>query len=221
MVNWNLYLSRYQQTHGGFFFGGGDEQCDSQLVLSEGETSPLLVCMSTDPAGRSTVETLRARTMVMLDHPYTLHIRARGLIGSGVSGVASLVGKAMDFGYPEATRGRMITTDNKAFTKLTLGDLALRNAITTRKKDALWIRPGPQANGQHIVEVFATNFGGTLNDDSSWYNDAMLTDLMYVPDEDKEPILQAGSKYFDAQMDAFLDFLRAARDGVTRWPISP
>lgn len=220
MADWNLYLSRYQQTHGGFFFGGGDAECDSQLVLSEGEASPLLVCMSTDPAGRSTVGTLRARTMVTLDHPYTLHIHARGLIGSGVSGVASLVGKGMDFGFSE-TKGRVITTDNKAFTKLTLGDLALRNAITTRKKDALWVRPGPQGNGQHIVEVFATNFGGILNDESPWYNDAMLNDLMYVSDEDKETILQAGSQYFDAQMDAFLNFLRAARDAVTRWPISP
>lgn len=220
MPDWNLYLSRYQQTHGGFFFGGGDTECDSQLVLSEGEASPLLVCMSTDPAGRSTVETLRARTMVTLDHPYTLHIRARGLIGGGISGVAGLVGKAMDFGFSE-TKGRVITTDNKASTKLTLGDLALRNALATRKKDALWVRPGPQGDGQHIVEVFATNFGGTLNDDRSWYNDAMLNDLMYVSDEEKEATLQAGSQCFDAQMDAFLNFLRAARDAVTRWPISP
>lgn len=220
MADWNLYLARYQQTHGGFFFGGSDVECDSQLVLSEGEASPLLVCMSTDPAGRSTVEALRARTMVTLNRPYTLHIRARGLIGGGISGVAGLVGKAMDFGFSE-TKGRVITTDNRAFTKLTLGDLALRNALATRKKDALWIRPGPQGDGQHIVEVLAANFGGILNDESPWYNDAMLTDLMYVPDEDKEPILQAGSKYFDAQMDAFLDFLRAARDAVTQWPISP
>lgn len=218
-MNWNLYLSRYQQTHGGFFFGGGDAECDGQLLLSEGEKTPLLVCMSTDAAGRSTVEALRARTMVMLDHPYTLHIRARGLIGSGVSSVANLMGGKMDFGYPEATRGRIITTDNKAFTKLTLGDLALRSAMTARKKDALWIRPGPQDNGQHIVEVTATNFGGTLNDESPWHNDAMMTSTFYASDEEKETILQAGSEYFDAQLDGFLNFLRAARDAVTRWPV--
>lgn len=218
MADWNLYLSRYQQTHGGFFFGGGDEQCDSQLVLSEGEASPLLVCMSNDPAGRSTVEALRARTMVTLNHPYTLHIRARGLIGSGVSGVASLVGKAMDFGFSE-TKGRVITTDNKPFTKLVLGDLALRNALKERKGELLEVRPGPQEDGWHMVEVFPNTLEGLVKDSSPWVNDAMEQSTDFMTPEDREAILRAGSAHFDAQMDALLNFLRTARDAVTMWPI--
>ena len=214
MADWNLYLSRYQQTHGGFFFGGGDEQCDSQLVLSEGEASPLLVCMSNDPAGRSTVEALRARTMVTLNHPYTLHIRARGLIGSGVSGVASLVGKAMDFGFSE-TKGRVITTDNKPFTKLVLGDLALRNALKERKGELLEVRPGPQEDGWHMVEVFPNTLEGLVKDSSPWVNDAMEQSTDFMTPEDREAILRAGSAHFDAQMDALL----TARDAVTMWPI--
>ena len=218
MADWNLYLSRYQQTHGGFFFGGGDEQCDSQLVLSEGEASPLLVCMSNDPAGRSTVEALRARTMVTLNHPYTLHIRARGLIGSGVSGVASLVGKAMDFGFSES-KGRVITTDNKPFTKLVLGDLALRNALKERKGELLEVRPGPQEDGWHMVEVFPNTLEGLVKDSSPWVNDAMEQSTDFMTPEDREAILRAGSAHFDAQMDALLNFLRTARDAVTMWPI--
>lgn len=218
MINWNLYLARYQHTRGGTFFGSGEWDCNSQLLLPQEGKEPLLVLFSTDPCGRSTVNTLRARTMVRLNKPYTLHIGPRSLVGGGVSSVASLVGKAMDFGFSE-TRGRVITTDNRAFTKLVLGDLALRNALKAGKNDLLDIRPGPRADGWHLVEVFPNALEGLVKDSSPWVNDAMEQDTDFMSPEDQEVILQAGSAHFDGQMDALLDFLRAARDAVTMWPI--
>ena len=218
MVNWNLYLSRYQQTRGGSFFGSGEWDCNCQLLLPQEGKQPLLVLFSTDPCGRSTVNTLRARTMVRLNRPYSLRIGPRGLMGGGISGVAGLVGKSMDFGFSE-TKGRVITTDNKPFTKLVLGDLALRTALKARKGDQLEIRPGPQKDGWHMVEVFPNALEGLMKDSSLWVNDVMEQDTSFMSPEDKELLLQAGSAHFDSQMDAFLDFLKAARDAVTMWPI--
>ena len=219
MVNWNLYLARYQLTHGGSFFGSGQWDCNSQLLLPQEGKEPLLVLFSADPCGRSTVNTLRCRTMVRLGKPYTLHIGPKSLVGGGISGVAGLVGKAMDFGFAE-TRGRVITTDNKAFTKLVLGDLALRNALQARKNDLLEVRPGPLEDGWHLVEVFPNALEGLVRDSSPWVNDAMEQETSFMSPEDREVVLCAGSAHFDAQLDALLEFLRAARDGVTMWPIS-
>ena len=218
MVDWTLYLARYQQTHGGSFFGSGEWDCNCQLFLPQEEKQPLLVIFSTDPCGRSSVKSLRCRTMVRLGKPYKLRIGPRNLVGSGVSGVASLVGKAMDFGFSE-TKGRVITTDNKAFTKLVLGDLALRNALKASKSDLLEIRPGPQEDGWHLVEVFPNALEGLVKDSSPWVNDALEQATDFMTSEDREVILRAGSAHFDQQMDTLLDFLRAARDAVTMWPI--
>ncbi len=220
MINWNLYLARYQLTHGGSFFGSGEWDCNSQLLIPQEGTAPLLVLFSTDPCGRSTVKSLRCRTMVRLNKPYKLHIGPRSLVGSGISGVANLVGQAMDFGFSE-TKGRVITTDNRPFTKLVLGDLSLRNALKIRKGDQLEVRPGPQEDGWHLVEVSPNTLEGLVKDSSPWVSDAMEEDTAFMSPEDREVILQAGSEYFDAQLDEFLNFLRAARDAVTRWPIQP
>lgn len=221
MVDWNLYLARYQQTHGGIFFGSGEWDCNCQLFLPQEGKQPLLVLFSTDPCGRSSVNTLRCRTMVRLGKAYNLRIGPRSLVGGGVSSVASLVGKSMDFGFSE-TKGRVITTDNKPFTKLVLGDLALRNALKEHKSDLLEIRPGPQEDGWHLVEVFPNALEGLVKDSSPWVNDAMEQAADFITSqEDKQAILQAGSAHFDGQLDALLEFLRAARDAVTMWPIQP
>ena len=47
----------------------------------------------------------------------------------------------------------------------------------------------------------------------------MAADTLYMDPEDKEALLQAGSRCFNTQMDGFLGLLRAARDGVTMWPM--
>ena len=34
-INWNYYLSCYQQARGGHFFGALEEDCDCHLVLTQ------------------------------------------------------------------------------------------------------------------------------------------------------------------------------------------
>lgn len=218
-INWSLFLAHYQQDRGGFFFGGDDEDCSCQLVLTEGEKSPLLVSFDTQSAGRTTFSALKARTMVRLERPYELHIRPGGLVGGGVKEVAGLLGKNMDFGYPEATKGRIITQNNAPFTKLVLGSLELRNALTARKRDRLWIRPGPRADGWHLVEVSPATLEGSLGPRSPW--EVLDTESVnpFLEGDELEASLQDSFAQFNQQMDGFLDLLRAARDAVTQWPM--
>ena len=142
-IDWNLYLARYQATRGGFFFGAEEDSCDSELVLPQEEGAPIIVSLDEDPAGRYSYRSLRARTMVQLNDTYQLVIHNRSLTGGGAKGLLNLVGRETDFGYPEATRGRLITTNNKLFTKLVLGDLDLRNALIAREREYLKVRPAP------------------------------------------------------------------------------
>ena len=216
-IDWNLYLARYQTTRGGFFFGAEEDDCDSQLVLPQEEGAPLIVYLDEDPAGRYTTRTLKARTMVQLNGTYQLVLHERSLTGGGAKTLLSLAGRETDFGYPEATRGRLITTNNKPFTKLVLGDLALRNALIAREREYLKVRPAPGNTGWHMIEVGAPQFEGTLKGDYGWANQAMRDELGYMGDEDKEVLRRAGSEHFDAHMDGMLDLLRAGRRAVTTW----
>jgi hypothetical protein len=214
-IDWNLYLFRYQQTHGGTFFGTYEDECDCQLVLSEGEKSPLLVIFSIDPAGRYVSYNLKAKTTVQLDGSYELYIRPQSLVGSGVQTVMGVVKLGTDFGYPEATRGRVITTDNKPFTKLVLGDLELRNALTAQKTNYVKVRPSPHMQGLHLVEVGPASIGR-----APWANDILNKDISFFSQEDKEVVERAGSEHFDAQLDELLNLLRAARTALTTWRIN-
>ena len=101
-----------------------------------------------------------------------------------------------------------------------LGDLSLRNALKARKDDLLEVHPGPQEDGWHLVEVFPNALEGLVTDSSPWVNQAMAQNTDFIAsEEDKQAILRSGSAHFDGQLDALLEFLRAARDAVSMWPI--
>lgn len=224
-IDWNLFLAGYQKSRGGSFFSCGRErlnQCDSQLVLPDGEEPPLLILLRQCAEGRSSGNNLIARTTVHLDGAYRLHIRRKDLAGAGFQTLMSLAGERRDYGDPAALKGRVVTTDDRAFTKLVLGDLELRRALTARPGDSLRVSPGPLNDGNHTVEVCCENFDGTLTQRSPWLTDHMaaLTDDCFLKDIREETALQkAAQKDFDQQMDGFLAFLRAARDAVKRWPV--
>ena len=224
-IDWNLFLAGYQKSRGGSFFSCGRErlnQCDSQLVLPDGEEPPLLILLRQCAEGRSSWNNLIARTTVHLDGAYRLHIRRKDLTGAGFQTLMSLAGERRDYGDPAALKGRVVTTDDRALTKLVLGALALRRALTARPGDSLRVSPGPLNDGNHTVEVCCENFDGTLTQRSPWLTDHMaaLTDDCFLKDIREETALQkAAQKDFDQQMDGFLAFLRAARDAVKRWPV--
>lgn len=218
-MNWSLYLARYQKERGGAYFGSDRAQYDCQLVLTEGECAPILVSVDRDPAGKYTACNIFARTCVQLNGEYTLKIGDASAVMGGVKGLVGMVGGRNDYGSPEVTRNRAIATNNKPFTKQVLGDLELRNVLLKRKRDYVAVRPTPQGDGWHMVEVGDINFEGTMLGTSPWVNDVMVRaeDLLYMEPEDKALIEQAAQAHFNTQMDEFLELLRAAARAVTTW----
>ena len=217
-VNWSLYLARYQSTHGGLFFGDGERECDAQLILTEGEKTPLSVCFHVDPNGKYTLNSLKGSTMVRLEKDYHIFIREKTLLGKGAAKVMELAGKG-DYGYPEVTAGRFITTDNREFTKQIFGDLEFRNALLDQPHEYVKVTPGPQEDGWHRIEVGVTSLDGSING-SEWVTEVMTRDLMFYEKKDRETVLKAAQDHFNTQMDRFLSLLRATQRAVSAWRIS-
>ena len=217
-INWNMLLARYQRARGGYFLGSKYLECDSQLVIPQEDGHPLLIWFDEDPAGRYASRTLRGRTAVRLNSLYELRISTRNMVSGGISGVMGALGK-QDFGYPEATRGRTVTTNNKDFTKLVLGDLDLRNALIQREKEHLTVEPSPQGDGWHMVEVSADSFEGLTLNSSRWITETIqqANDISFMSPEDQEVLRAAADRDFLPRMDGFIDFLRAAQRAVTTW----
>jgi len=215
--NWNKLFAGYQKTRGGTFFGSRKDWYNCQLVLTEGEKTPILVYVDTVPAGRSYNNNIYARTCVQLNGEYTLKIGDRSAIVGGVKSLAGMLGGGNDFGFPEVTKDRTIATNNKPFTRQVLGDLDFRNALLLRKRDYVKIEPTPQGEGWHMVEIGDVNFEGLMRDSSSWVNDAVAADTALMLEEDKAAVEQAAQAHFDKQMDEFLSLLRAAARAVTAW----
>ena len=215
--NWNKLFAGYQKTRGGTYFGIRLDTNDCQLVLTDGEKAPILVCVDTERAGKyGTMNNIYARTCVQLNGEYHLKMWEQSAVVGGVKGLMGAVAGTTDYGYPEVTRNRAISTNNKSFTKQVLGDLEFRNALLKRKKDAVTVLPTPQGDGWHMVEVSDTNFDGGL-DASDWISDAIAADTVFMDPEDKEKIEKAAQAHFDTQMDEFLTLLRTAARAVTAW----
>ena len=214
-INWNLLLARYQQARGGYFLGSKYDDCDSRLLIPQEERPHLLIELDVDRAGRASYSALTGRTAVQLNGTYELSIGSRGLVGGGVSGIMGALGKG-DFGYPEATRGRVITTTNKDFTKLVLGDLDLRNALIRQEKFSLRVTPSAQGEGWHVAEICANDFAALK---SSWVTDTITQSqsISFMSPEDQEVLLAAADRDFQPRMDEFIDFLRAAQRAITTW----
>lgn len=216
--NWNKLFAGYQKTHGGIFFGFQKDWCDCQLVLTDGEKAPILVYIDTVRAGKyGTMNNIHARTCVQLNGEYHLKMGDQNAVVGGVKGLMGAVAGTTDYGYPEVTRNRSISTNNKPFTKQVMGDLDFRNALLKRKKDAVTVLPTYQGEGWHMVEVSDTNFDGGVMGSSLWANEAVAADPVYMTPEDKAKIEEAAQAHFDKQMDEFLTLLRAAVRAVTNW----
>jgi len=210
-INWNYYLSRYQQARGGHYFGALEDDYDCHLILTEGEDSPILVWIDTDPADGCFEHNLLARTMVRLEGEYNLHIRARSLVGS----VANLMGGG-ELSHVEALRGRRVTTNDKARTRAILEEEDLCSGLIACREAHLRIRPAPRKEeGWHVVEVADIDFEDSAIGTSLWISAAMEEPNAQMSAAEREALLQRSSDHFNAQMDAFLEVIRAARRAVT------
>lgn len=225
-MSWNECLYQYHKKCGGQFLGGRED--DGLLVLTW-KDRPLAVDLSVTPGGRgSTFYYVRARVPVSLAKPYKLTIGAEKKSSAGVNAVLKAVPSLpessilpADFGFPEVTKKRLITSDNYPFTKLVLGSLELRNTLLACPEDRVEVRPGPGTEGLHLITVTTARslfaFGG---DSGSWYvGDSGDYTTFYGSEEDRRREVQRVEEEFFPRMDRFLDLTRAAYSAVTQWPM--
>ena len=224
-MSWSECLYQYHQKRGGRLLAGGGK--DALLVL-DWKGQPLAVDLShyasSGRYGVSSAYFVRARMPATLGRAYKLSIGPENPLSGGVNavlkaapGLASRLALPADFGFPEATKKRLITSDDAPFTKLVLEDLGFRNALLACPEDKVEVRPGPGPEGLHMVCV--STDASVESPKGNWMLDT-LEDFgeFYRGGEELEQIARRVEDEFFPRMDRFLDLCRAAYGAVTRWP---
>ena len=237
-MSWNEILYVYQKEKGGVFMGSRAADWDGELILSCRD-EPLVVRTIYETPGGSASTTIRnrwisirARIMICLERDYELRIRPKSAMSTGLNTVLGVLDRGLeklpsgpdlheDYGCPEVTRGRTITTTDRSFTKLVLRDLELRNALLASPKDGLLILPGPGREGLHLVESYSY----PQSTGADWYSE--LRDLK--PDwtdseeervekrERRENLDELARNTLCPRLDKLIGLTKAARGAALTW----
>ena len=237
-MSWNEILYVYQKEKGGVFMGSRAADWDGELILSCRD-EPLVVRTIYETPGGSASTTIRnrwisirARIMICLERDYELRIRPQSAMSTGLNTVLGVLDRGLeklpsgpdlheDYGCPEVTQGRTITTTDRSFTKLVLRDLELRNALLTSPKDGLLILPGPGREGLHLVESYSY----PQSTGADWYSE--LRDLK--PDwtdseeervekrERRENLDELARNTLCPRLDKLIGLTKAARGAALTW----
>ena len=230
-MSWNEMLYAYQKEKGGVFMGSRAADWDGELVLSYRD-EPLIIRTVGESNGRYTTTSIRARIMICLERDYELRIRPKSAMSTGLNTVLGVLDRGLeklpsgpdlheDYGCPEVTRGRTITTTDRSFTKLVLRDLELRNALLASPKDGLLILPGPGREGLHLVESYSY----PQSTGADWYSE--LRDLK--PDwtdseeervekrERRENLDELARNTLCPRLDKLIGLTKAARGAALTW----
>lgn len=222
---WNQCLYQYCKARGGQYLGGRED--DGLLVLAW-KDRPLAVDLLRINGRSGSLSYVQARIPLTLAKPYALSIGPEKVLSSGVNSVLravpGLAGHAAlpaDFGFPEVTKKRLIRSDNHSFTKLVLGSLELRNALSACPGEKLELRPGPGEEGLHLITVATASAigGGMIDSDESWYLGDDYDTFNSSSQAETARIARQIEAAFFPRMDRFLDLARAAWNAVTQWPI--
>lgn len=218
-MSWNECLYQYHKKHGGFYLGSRD---DDGLLALPWKARALTVDIHLSRGGRyGPYPHVRARVPVTLAKPYELAIGAEKPLSGGVNAVLRVVpdiaGYTADYGYPEVTKKRLIRAENQPFTKLVLGSLDFRSALLACPNERVDIRPGPGAEGVHLITV--TTDASLSSGSSDWYVGLDYEWISANSAEEMERLAQRVEDEFFPRMDRLLDLARAAYSAVTQWPL--
>ena len=123
-MSWNEMLYAYQKEKGGVFMGSRAADWDGELVLSYRD-EPLIIRTVGESNGRYTTTSIRVRLAIHLERDYELRIRPKSAMSTGLNTVLGVLDRGLeklpsgpdlheDYGCPEVTRGRTITTTDPA-----------------------------------------------------------------------------------------------------------
>lgn len=219
-MSWNKCLYLYHQKYGGQFWAG---EADDALLVLPWKGRFLAVDLYQASGQYGPFPHPQVRTPVTLAKPYKLTIGEEGKLSAGVNAVLKAVpglpgGSFLpaDFGFPEVTKKRLITSDNHPFTKLALGNLDFRNALAACPDDKVEVRPGPGEEGLHLITVTTSTVLDRAGSD--WYLGEYYPSVQATEEEKAQTNREVKEKFF-TRMDRFLDLARAAYGAVTQWPL--
>lgn len=221
-MSWNEYLYWYAQDRGGVFFGtekGGKEG----LLFLEDPEGPMVIHTQVTSSGRyGESRSAVAAVRVKLERPYTLRVGPQSSLREGINNVlggldrgARMIGRKtglhQDYGVPEITNDRRVKTSEPEFTRWVLQSRELRALLEAWPDYQLRVDPmGPQGP-DHLVEArVALERGLNLFDDLDRYGRSL--------DLEAEKTAYRASR-FSEQLNALVGLAKAARDGVTAWPM--
>ena len=227
-MSWNEELYFYQKEKGGVFMGSRAADWDGELVLSYRD-EPLIIRTVGESNGRYTTTSIRVRLAIHLERDYELRIRPKSAMSTGLNTVLGVLDRGLeklpsgpdlheDYGCPEVTRGRTITTTDRSFTKLVLRDLELRNALLASPKDGLLILPGPGREGLHLVESYS--YPDSMYTD--WYSEPMNTGPDWTDTEEEraekeEKLAELAQDTFFPRLEKVIGLTKAARGAALTW----
>lgn len=225
-MSWDFSLYAYSLQRGGQYFGCYDEWggWDGMLVLEYRGEPALVRCNQTSVGRGATTHTAEALLRCTLQRDYALKISPKNAFRQGAKtvfghldkgarrlGVDIGLGAFRDYGYPEVTKGRTVSTSDPEFTKMVLRDLELRNALLSQPKFGLLVRECvPRSSEPAPMHAVI-----------AWVGMDMGSDLdLGEPDfwaSYEEKLRALGEKNFFEKLDALLALAACARRAVTAW----
>lgn len=218
-MSWNAALYYYHLSRGGDYFGLPQEDKVHAALLLPRDKGPIHIQPWLKDYGRYGVSWKVAVTCQLeLQASYTLKITGGGAMRRGLNtvlegleqGYKMLGGKGEltpDFGAPELAAQRGLKSDNPQFTRWVLQSAQLRKALEQCEKASVGVEPVIPGSRQHMVCA------------------KIALEEMPIPPgldpwdlEEEKPRDFEDSEFFE-KLDALVELLEAARDGVTAWPM--
>lgn len=226
-MSWNAQLYFYAQKRDGIYLGRMDGkfglavadeaymQHDGVAVL-EHKGAPLLIKSWSDMDRYAIRRGVQVQLNCELERPYSCNISRKNTLRKGLGII--LPGKDKEYGFPEATSGRSIKTDDKEFTKMVLRDLELRNLLTKNLDYGLDIEPNAPkcvGGGEHCITAWCR-----LDSSLATGTIAPEWDIVDMDDDWGTPEqvrARLDSEQFAQKLDALVELAKAAYNAVTVW----
>lgn len=211
-MSWNDCLYAYAKKYGGDYWGRMDQEWDGVLRMEYRGEPVLIRAVATGQSRYETVYTAYVSLQVTLERRYSCKMDPKSAMVQGVKTAWGQVKKLApqvpfgeDYGYPELTAQRMISTTDKPFTKRVLSSLELRQSLLDLPKFGICVDPVAPDSQYHQIMSFGKLEVETFQD----YNE-VRTD--YTPNISPE---------FEPGLDKLLQLAWTARQAVTAWRMDP
>lgn len=223
-MSWNDQLYLYVQKRGGVYLGrmerkrGLTDEASMQhggVAVLEHKGAPLLIKSWSDVDRYTIRRGVQVQLNCELERPYSCSITPKSSLRKGLGSI--LPGKDKDYGFPEVTAGRGISTNHREFTKMVLRDLELRNALMNSPSYGLDIEPNTPrcvGGGGHCITAWCRIDSGAAGAIAPEWDILELDEDWGTPEQMRRRL---DSEDFTQKLDALVELAKAAHGAVLTW----